>query len=371
MSKSILAWLALFVLMAVVVSGLGYYKYGEIQAAIAAAKTSPEPQETVESVRVRTGSWSATSRAVGTVVAMRQVEIRNELAGTIAEVGFGSGDLVEASQVLIRFDTRQEEAALAASEAEARLARMTYERRKALRSNQTISAQAVDDAREEYMAANARVRALEVGIEKMTIRAPFRARVGLTDLQPGAYLEAGTLVAMLQGVDADAYVDFSLPQDVTAVIRPGVAVALSAAPIPGGTATATIVAEDASVDGSRAVRFRALAVGLGETLRPGAFVDVTAVTAPPRKALFVPLTSVRRSSFGEHVYVLAEEGGETRARQRIVQTGPVQGNDIVILKGLAEGNVIAGAGSFKLREGILVHVAGGDAPSTQATAANN
>ena len=134
--------------------------------------------------------------------------------------------------------------------------------------------------------------------------------------------------------------------------------------IPGGAAEATIVAEDAQVDGtSRAIRFRALAKGLGETLRPGSFVDVTAVTAPARETLYVPLTAVRRASFGEHVYLLSQEDGVLRARQRIIQTGPIAGQDVVVLEGLAEGDIIAGAGSFKLREGLLVQITDpGDAP---------
>ncbi|NJO38290.1 MAG: HlyD family efflux transporter periplasmic adaptor subunit [Rhizobiales bacterium] len=93
----------------------------------------------------------------------------------------------------------------------------------------------------------------------MTLHAPFRAHVGLTDLQPGAYLDAGASVAMLQGVDPDAFVDFTLPQDMAAAIRPGRTVTLAGAQIPGGHVEAEIVAEDASVDAAnRAVRLRAI-----------------------------------------------------------------------------------------------------------------
>jgi membrane fusion protein (multidrug efflux system) len=79
--------------------------------------------------------------------------------------------------------------------------------------------------------------------------------------------------------------------------------------------------------------------------------------------LFVPLTAVRRAPYGELVFALVEEDGKLRARQRIVQTGPVQGDEIAILKGLAEGDLIAAAGSFKLREGLRVQ------PAAEATAA--
>jgi membrane fusion protein (multidrug efflux system) len=344
-------------------AGLGLYKHEELRAAQAAAEGSPEPTEAVATVRARQGAWSASSRAIGTVVALRQLEIRNELAGTIAEMGFASGDIVEAGQLIVQLDVRQERAALAAAEAEARLAKVTLDRREGLRGSPAFSPQELDKSREDLAAANARAASLGVVIEKKRIVAPFRARIGITDLQPGAYLDVGTFISRLQGVDADAYVDFSLPQDSAAVIRPGVSVTLTAPGLSGGSAEAKIVAEDDSVDGSsRAVRFRAVAKGLGETLRPGTFVDVIAVTSKPRDLVMVPLTAVRRSPSGQHVFVIAEEDGKLRARQRSVQTGPVQDDEIAIEKGLAAGEVIAASGSFKLRDGLLVQA---DAPRAE------
>ncbi len=229
----LLAWLAVLLASAGLIGGLGYYKYTEINAAIAAAGAMPEPSEHVEAVQVRRGQWSQTAGAVGTVVALRKVELRSELAGTVVEVGFRSGDIVEEGQVLVRLDTRQEEAERAAAEASARLARTIFERRQALRSGQTVSEQAVDDAREELAVAEAHMHALQVGIEKKTIRAPFRGRVGLTDLQPGAYLDIADPIAMLQSVETDAFVDFALPQDVASAIRPGQTVTLSGQQFPG------------------------------------------------------------------------------------------------------------------------------------------
>ena len=208
MARQSLAWVAVLLAISATAGGLGYYKYAEISAAIAAAEALPEPQEAVEAVRVRRGEWAASTRAVGTVVALRQVELRNELPGTVVEVGFASGDIVEAGQVLVRLDTSQERAALAAAQAEARLARVVFDRRDRLRSSDAVSALDIDRAREELAAATARVTNFEAGIAKKTLLAPFRARVGLTDLQPGAYLDEGTRIAMLQGVDGDAFVDF-------------------------------------------------------------------------------------------------------------------------------------------------------------------
>lgn len=362
MLKHIIAWMLVILAIAGTVGGLGYYKYAQIQTAIAASQNSPEPSEAVQSVRAKTGAWSATTRAIGSVVSLRHVEIKNEIAGVVAEIGFRSGDIIAKDALLIQFDARQEQAALAASEADARLAKITLERREGLRNSAAFNQQELDRSREEFAAATARANNLAVVVDKKRITAPFRARVGITDWQPGAYLDVGTLIVTLQGVDADAYVDFTLPQDSAAAIRAGSRVTLSGPAVPNGEMTATILAEDNTADGSnRAVGFRAVAPGFGERLRPGTFVDVTVETSKPQQAVMAPLSAIRRSPNGQNVFVLVKEEDKLRARMRPVTTGTVQGSDIVVLHGLEAGELIATSGSFKLRDGLLVHT---DTPTT-------
>lgn len=350
----VFAWSLALLAMAGVAGGLGFIKYQEITQAIAAAGEMPEQVESIEAVAVTAGEWSASSRAVGTVVALKQVMLMNELPGVVAEVGFKSGDRVEKDHLMVRLDTRQEQADLSAAKAEAELARLTLDRRTRMKAN--VSDSDIDSARAELTAARARVARLEVAIAKQSIRAPFRARVGLSDLQPGAYLDTGSLIAELQGVADDAYVDFALPQDQCALLKPGVSVALSGAALPGGL-QGTLTAINATVDArARTVRLRALVPGLGKLLAPGSFVDVSAVVAAPRPVRYIPLTALRRSSYGDHVFVLVEKEGAVRATQRPVVAGPVQGENIVIEHGLETGERIASTGSFKLREGLKVNV---------------
>lgn len=355
MARSIKAWLAAILAMAIIAGGLGYYKTAEISAAIVAASANPEPTEAVAVARARQGEWTATTRAIGTVVALRQLEVRNEIAGMVGELGFASGDVVEAGQLLVQFDVRQEQASLEAAEAEVRLAKITADRRGSLKNSPAFSVQEFDKAREDHAASVARAQNLKVAIDKKKITAPFRARVGITNLQPGAYLDAGTLIVRLQGVDDDAFIDFALPQDSAAMLKPGDSVTLKALGLPGGTATAEITAEDDSVEAaSRTVRFRATGKLLGRVLRPGSFADVVAVTSAPQKAVFVPLSAVRRSPNGQHVFVVEEQNGQRRARLRPVETGTIQDNDIAIEKGLEAGEIVATSGSFKLRDGMML-----------------
>ena len=51
MARQSLAWVAVLLAISATAGGLGYYKYAEISASIAAAEALPEQQEAVEAVR--------------------------------------------------------------------------------------------------------------------------------------------------------------------------------------------------------------------------------------------------------------------------------------------------------------------------------
>lgn len=370
MLRSVLSWFVVILLIGGITAALGFYKYTQILAGIASGTSRPEPQEAVATARATSTIWAPNTRAIGTVVASQQLELRNEIAGLVAARGFSSGDTVEKGQLLVQFDDRQEKAAMQAAEAEARLAKANLARREALRDSPAFNIQEFDKSREEFEAASARAENLRVAIDKKRIGAPFKARVGITDLQPGAYLDAGTLIVKLQGVEDDLYVDFALPQENAALLRPGDEVTLMSPALRDGPRQIKIMAEDDSVDpANRNVRFRTLAKGLGSVLRPGAFVDVVAKTAEPQPRIVVPLSAVRRSPAGQHVFVIETKDGHSRARQRPVETGAVIGDMIIVDKGLELGEPIATFGSFKLRDGLLI--ASEPSPTTDGAAALN
>jgi membrane fusion protein (multidrug efflux system) len=82
------------------------------------------------------------------------------------------------------------------------------------------------------------------------------------------------------------------------------------------------------------------------------------------------VSALRKGPDGDHLFVLAAaEDGRVRAHLRQVRTGPVRGQEILILVGLEPGEEVAATGSFKLREGALVQVAGGAGSAGSAEAA--
>ena len=90
--------------------------------------------------------------------------------------------------------------------------------------------------------------------------------------------------------------------------------------------------------------------------------------ADERLATLVPVTAVRRNSFGASVFVLnpSEEGARApyRAEMRSVQLGSQRAGMLIIAEGLRPGERVAADGAFKLRDGVLVRDVGLNAGAT-------
>jgi membrane fusion protein (multidrug efflux system) len=358
-------WLRSAALLAVIAGTggvLGAWKYASIREASAAAASQPEPVETVTAAVAREREHRQTATSIGTVLALRSITLRNEVPGTVRQVNLRPGHIVGPGTVLVAFDVSVEEAELKAQEAQADLAKTLLARTERMVQRRAASQIELDNARAERDIALAQIARTRAIIARKTIRAPFRARVGIADVHAGQFLETGAQLTTLQGVDEAAHVDFAVAQSVAAGLRAGERVDVAAADATAPVA-ASIVAVDARVDPTtRNAMVRARIEHAAAAPAPGASVRVQVPVGPPQTAVVVPVSALRKGPGGDHVFVLgAGKDGKTRAQLRKVSSGPVLGDEIVILDGLSAGERVAASGSFKLRDAVLVTVAGDSA----------
>lgn len=343
--------------LVVIGASLATWKYSSIRAANAAAAQHPEPMESVTTAIARPRMYRQAVTAIGTVLAMRSVTLRNELPGTVRRVMLRPGDVVEPGTVLVALDVSIEEADLRAQRAQAALAQTLLERQERLRQFNATSQSEVDRARAERDVAQAQIARTQAIIERKTIRVPFRARVGIADLHPGQYLNEGTVLTTLQSVDDAVHVDFAVPQDVAATLRKGDSVEVfangNAAPI-----TAKVAALDARVDpATRNTTVRATIEGAVSAPAPGSSVRVSVGVGTPSREVAIPASALRKGPAGDHVFVLAQDkDGKTRAQLRPVQVAAALGDEVLIHDGLTAGEEVAASGSFKLRDAVLVGI---------------
>jgi membrane fusion protein (multidrug efflux system) len=299
-----------------------------------------------------------TTTSIGTVLALRSVMLKNELAGTVREVRLTPGQIVEVGTLLVALDVSVELAELKAQEAQAALAKTVLNRRQNLSQELATTQEEVDRARADLDIAQAQIARTKAIIAKKTLRAPFRARIGIADIHPGQYLNEGTLLTTLQGVAEAIHVDFTVAQQIAAGLRDGETVDVFPAgdpvPIP-----AKIVALDARVDPTtRNAVVRARIEGTDHAPAPGASVRVRVPVGPPRKAVAIPVSALRKGPNGDQVFVIApDQDHKIRAHVRHVESGTMVDDQIVIHSGLEAGETVATSGSFKLREGVLVAIA--------------
>lgn len=353
-------WIAPVVLIGVVLatgSALAAWKRSAIEAADAAAASQPEPAEAVAVAVARELEHSPSTTSIGTIVALRSITVRNELPGTVRHVSLTPGEVVAAGTVLVALDVSVEQADLQALQAQAALAETQFARMQRMVQQRAASEMEVDTARAERDVALAQIARTQAVIDRKTIRAPFKARVGISDVHPGQYLNEGALLTTLQGVDDHAYVDFTVSQQIATSLRAGDTVSVAAS---AGSAitTASILALDSRVDpATRNATVRAKIADKLHAFTPGSSVRVQVPVGDARRTVAIPASAVRKGPDGDHVFVLvADETGDLRARMRQVRLDTVVGDEALIESGLSVGEKVAASGSFKLRDSARVAV---------------
>ncbi len=394
-SSTLTAGIALFITLAAVGGGLAYIKWSQF-AAMAAQPPMPEPADAVRIAPAREIAWQPMSDLVGTAFSLRSVRVSNELPGTVAAVRFESGSIIEEGAVLVELDARTARADLAAAEAAVRvaeagvgvgetrleLAKIELERvRQASEQNAATPIEAdrraseVEAAKAELIRlraavdqARAHVDQARVHLEKHTIRAPFRGRTGMRTVHEGQFLAEGTTFVLLEEVSDRIYLDFAIPQEYLARVRIGMRVVATSTALGADPVEIEVVAIDATVSNdTRNVRVRGIvdnpviegATDGAQRLRAGMFLQVRVPVEAPAPRIVVPATAVRRTTYGDNVWIVspgdtAKDPHDLRASMRPVRLGPAIGEDIIILDGLKAGERIATTGSFKLREGAKV-----------------
>jgi membrane fusion protein, multidrug efflux system len=370
-------WIAAIVGLIVVVVVLVGVKVGQIRAMIEAGKSFVPPPESVTSVKVAAATWQSKRAAIGTLIAVHDVTLGAELPGLIREVDFDSGRTVKRGAVLVRLDTTNEEAQLAAAEADAQLATITVERARALRKGGANTPVELDTAEARAKQTQAVVANILATITKKTIRAPFDGRVAMKQVERGQIVSPGTPVATLQSVDP-IYAEFSLPQQALADLKTGQIATMRVDSFPGKMWQGTVSAVNSEVDpATRNVRVRATFPNKEGILRPGLFVNVEVSAADQHDVLVVPATAVVYAPYGDSIFVLEQKTQKPDdqttasdqpglvAQPRFVRLGERRGDLVAVVSGLKEGETVVSNGAFKLRKGVAVIVNNSLAPPVE------
>ena len=369
--KPFLIALAIVLLLAGAVAGI---KALQIGALIASGENETAPVETVSTAPAEAQRWERTVESVGSLRAVQGADLSTEESGVVAVIHFENGQEVAEGDLLVELDTQTEQANLRSAEAEQDLARTVYERTLRLRQNNTVPQSDLDAAQSQLRKTAALVEQLKATIRKKQISAPFGGRLGIREVNVGQFVNNGDRIVSLQSLDP-IYIDFLLPQQLIAGLRPGKAIEVITDVYPDRAFAGELTAINAEIDPvTRNIRLQGTLANPQGALRPGMFARVILTLGDPEDVVAVPATAVLTAPYGDSVFVVAEkddgEGSKKLvAEQRFVRTGRSMGDFVAVTEGLKAGETVVTAGVFKLRNGAAIEVNNKLAPEPSLTPA--
>jgi RND family efflux transporter MFP subunit len=313
--------------------------------------------------------------APGTVASANSAEISARVMGAVTHVAVREGDAVRAGQLLIALDERElaarrsaaasavEEAraareevarAVIAAEAQAEVARRTYDRFDFLRAQKSVSAQEFDEVAARQKAAQAQLdaaRAKQQQVEAMLARAqsealaantvagyarltaPFSGVVVRRQAEPGQLAAPGIPLLALE--DTSRYrLEVTVDAGAMFHVKRGSKARVQIDALPGKNLEGTVVEMEAGADAaSHTARVR-LELPRDAAIRSGLFGRAW-FRRGERHAIALPEGAILHRGQLYGVYVVAADG---TAQLRLVTLGPVLADGRVeILSGLSHG----------------------------------
>jgi membrane fusion protein (multidrug efflux system) len=328
----------------------------------------------------------------------REVEIRARVDGFLDKRVYTEGQLVQAGQTLFLMDPKPFEAVLQSAKGQLaqQQARLTVTKANLARvlplvAQNALSQKERDDAignekeaEAAVIAAKGQVQTAELNLSYTTIKSPLRGLSSFARQQDGSYVTASATGLLTTVYQLDPmWVNFSISENELLAYRDQIEKKQLRFPA-NSDFEVTVVLADGTLFPSRGrINFanpafsaqtgtflvRASFANPQGSLRPGQFVRARVAGAVRPNAILVPQRAVLQGSKSHFVWVVDKD---SKAHQRVVETGTWHGDDWFITDGLKPGERIVVDGAIRVVADTPLKITGAPpaAPSAASSAAD-
>lgn len=282
----------------------------------------------------------------GTLLSQEETVLMPEVSGRITMLNIREGESVQKGTLLVKMFDADLQAQASKLKAQLATARQTAQRLKDLQAVNGVSQQEYDLAQTEVATLEAEAALIAAQITKTEIRAPFSGVLGLRKVSEGAYVTAGTPIAVLRE-EKRLKLDFNVPESYASSIEKSMRVYFTVA---SDTTlySATVVATEQQVSASSLnLLVRAEVDQSGKHLVPGSSANVKLQLGTSDSALVIPAQAIIPDVRYKKVMVC--RNGKVEYTR--VETGIRGAAEVEIISGLKAGDTVVMSGIQFLRPG--------------------
>lgn len=296
----------------------------------------------------------------GSVQTKQNVLVYPEMPGILESVYVKEGQNVSKGQILAKIDDGGMSQQLAQLEANASLAKTTFERQKRLWDQKIGSEIQFLQAKTSYEAQQSAVSQVKNQLGKSTIRAPFS---GIID---DVFKERGTVVAPGMGSEifrivnlSNMYIETEVPETYIGSITENKKVEVNF-PVLGETVTSKVRQVGNFINPSnRSFKIEIGVPNLKGNVKPNLTARLKLNDYTSENAVLIPQSIISENAKGEQfIYIIKDknENNEAIAERLIIETGKTQGDFIEVTKNLLANSEIIMEGARSVNNGQAVKV---------------
>ena len=311
------------------------------------------------------------------IVALKEVELRGQVSGYITGIYFNEGKDVRSGEKLYEIDRRKYQAAYEEARSNVRIAEDNLEkvqrdadRYTDLARQDAVAKQLLDNAltdlknaKQHVDAANSELIKAKTDYDYSLINAPFDGTIGFSRVKLGALITPGQTLLNTISSDDPLGVDFEINENELSRFRELENAAISKNDttfrilLPDNSKypyIAKISVIDRAVDPQTGtIRVRVTVPNHERTLKPGMSCKVLVLNANAGKQILIPFQAVLEQ-LGEYFVFTVKDKNVKQVR---VSLGPRVTPNVIVLKGLTNGETIVVDGIQKLQDGSEITIA--------------